>query len=327
MRLAMIALFISQLLVPDAPKSVTLTPSLRTIVTGATTAARGAVDDPSGSSLGIAFPGDSLELNLFLSGISETNGPGELILAPGWWKALVVEFQAIDNTTLPAAATRRIPAEELIVQETGFSSKEIPLRSPMTIRQGEFASAKLIVPAPPPGDYWLNILFSRSDIGSAQSTPGMLSVREGHENDAVRRTWLRYKIRRTQSFREFKALEIELASLEPTNWIPWEELADRSLREAPAEETASYYDRAYELFTRAVESGAVPFSPEKARAQQTFLKLFKEIQPSYAAQRDRFVLEPIWDKDVKTFKVVDRKTGRTVATLDPMRPSIPKERL
>jgi hypothetical protein len=305
-----------------APSRDLVLPTLHYSVRDGSAPVPGSVDPERAPSLGIVFLDEDLgfQVTLFAEvddrhGVTE--GPELLRLDPEWWKVILVELVPFDSPSFPSAEQ---------VSYTGADFSLISAHQKITgetvdLRAGDRAVVDFSVPMPRAGAYRVHVRLPAVVPNWPRSVQGgsnTLSVRAGNENSGIRRVYL-HKRNENPSFEEFKRLQLELVQLEPDNWILWEDFGNRSLGNAKPQETLAYYDRAYEIFSRLPDATTT----EQGRAQAAFLTLYRRLYPLMASRADAFRLKPVWDGGVKTFKVIDSRTGKLLGIVDPLQPALP----
>jgi hypothetical protein len=161
-----------------------------------------------------------------------------------------------------------------------------------------------------PGDYTVQV-----SVKGLKSLRFPLAIRTGREPE-VRDVYLQEKARKTTDWSQFKALQLERISLDPTKAAALLELAQRSLEFGTLNETNDYFDRAAKTMEQNLEQWA-KVNPTDAKVQapavQNSVKNIRALQrllPEYFANRSSWRVSV--DATTGQYIVRTRDTNRVV---------------
>jgi hypothetical protein len=275
---------------------------------------------PIGVSAGavIIFLDEPLEVSALLQLPRGAEVPGR------WWRS--VRATVSDGR----GAVRIVSGAEAILVEARIAGKLVA-GTRTSFRPSDFytATARFQLGPLPPGDYALRV-SAPVDGKDVRSYPAVFHVRRGDEDRAVQRAYLRVQAARTHAWDDYKAVMMKLLELEPDNSGDLEQIADRSLNEAPPEETLAWYRRTRESRQRGIERQRAErgknLSPEERRAGDELMRnvsVFEKIYPYYREhQHDLQLVILGYSGPEKLYAWRRKSDGGVVGILDRDNPTI-----
>lgn len=239
-----------------------------------------------------------------------------------WWQTLTVEISDKNGIarTVPVAEASLLEARvrgELVRGERSTYGRWFP--RPTFVR---FAVAPL-----PPGDYAARARVTLASGLALRSDATVFHIRRGDEDLATKRLYLRAQADRARSYAAYKAVMLQLLALEPENAGIVESIAERSLNNAPSDETLGFYKQAHAMREKAAaktlrERGDRLTDADRRSIEQQLLavSLFEKIYPDYQAHRaDRrlVILGAGPEKKYAWFS----KEGGMIGVIDPRNPA------
>src|SRR5437762_4769622 len=156
-----------------------------------------------------------------------------------WWEKLTLEISDKNGIvrTVSAASNSLLEARvrgELIAGERSTYGRWFP--RPTFVRVG-------MAPLPA-GDYVVRAAVTLSTGATLRSDASVFHVRRGDEDVDTKRLYLRARAEKTTTYADYKAVMLQLRALEPENAGIVESIAERSLNNAPPEETLAMFKQA-----------------------------------------------------------------------------------
>lgn len=246
-----------------------------------------------GSPLPVAFADKPVTVDVTAS--IDEKGPA--LDATRWWHQLEWVLRETDTNAERRIATRSID----IVAAT----RHPLMMGSLAQHRGIFKIGKL-----KPGNYLLRVR-----AGGVEGADGF-AIRKGDETPFVRDKYLELHAERTTAFNEFKAIQLERATLLPNRADIWISLATRALENGTQEETAGYYTHAIEV----IQNNAAQFAKQNPKQAQEIkqrvsatvaqIRALQAALPYYFANRSHLrVVEEEVDGAMH-YVLKDRRSGK-----------------
>ncbi len=227
----------------------------------------------------------------------------KIILSSRWWEKVQWDVRTSDGVQV--SVLPRLVGDE-------------PLHLPGSLTEGQHTTVRLSLGRLSPADYWITV---KLPVPGWNLPPAreIVSVRGGHEDSVIERTYLRALLAHTKEYGQRKKLLDDLTQLEPRNVLLLEQRADESIGNTDTVETVRLFQRAISAYEANIadlqrDGGQVPTAESRryiARMTQVI-----DLLPAWAADRSNLQIRIDGFGTEKRYLLVRTRTGEVLRKVE-----------